>query len=129
MDLLFLDLWEVVQVHQDQIDRYGGDPGIRDVNLLASAVATPRAGTQDGYLHDDVFAMAAAYLFHIVRDHPFVDGNKRTGAVAAIVFLRMNDVRIEADEAGLEALVRNVTEGTVGKAEIAAFFRRSARQT
>ena len=129
MSPLFLDLWEIVRIHQDQIERYGGDPGIRDLNLLASAVAVPRAGTEDGYLHDDVCQMAAAYLLHIVRNHPFVDGNKRTGAVAAIVFLHLNGLRLEADEAGLETLVRGVAEDRTGKDDIAEFFRCNAHQT
>ncbi len=102
---------------------------MRDVSLLASAMAVPRAGTEEGYLHDDLFEMAAAYLFHIVGNHPFVDGNKRTGAVAAVMFLRMNDLKVTADEAGLEALVRDVAEGRAGKAEVAEFFRRNAHQT
>ena len=125
---LFLDLWEVVRIHEDQIGRYGGEPGIRDISLLMSAVAMPRAGTEEGFLHSDLFQMAAAYLFHIVRNHPFVDGNKRTGAVAAIVFLSLNDVAVEADEAGLEALVRGVAEGQAGKDEVADFFRHSTHQ-
>ena len=124
---VFLDLWEVLRIHQDQVGRYGGASGVRDANLLASAAAVPRAGTEEGYLHSDLFGMAAAYLFHIVRDHPFVDGNKRTGAVAAIVFLRLNGLQVGADEADLEALVRSVAEGTAGKDEVAEFFRRSAR--
>jgi death-on-curing protein len=125
----FLDLWEVVRIHQDQVGRYGGKAGVRDAASLASAVAVPQAGTSEGYLDGDLFEMAAAYLFHIVRNHPFVDGNKRTGAVAAIVFLHMNDTVLEADEAELEALVRDVAGDRAGKAEVAAFFRRSAHQT
>ncbi len=122
----FLDLWEVVRIHQDQLERYGGKPGIRDAGALASAVATPQAGTGDGYLHGDVFEMATAYLFHIVRNHPFVDGNKRTGLVAAVVFLHMNGIRLEADEGELEALVRDVAAGRAGKAEVTEFLRGNA---
>ncbi len=84
---------------------------------------------EEGYLHEGLFEMAAAYLFHVVRDHPFVDGNKRTGAVAAIVFLCVNDIALEAYEPALEALVRYVAEGRTGKSETAEFFRRTARRT
>jgi death-on-curing protein len=121
----FLDLWDVVRIHQDQLGRYGGERGIRDAASLASAVAMPQAASEGGYLHGDLFEMAAAYLFHIVRNHPFLDGNKRTGVVAAIVFLRLNDVLVQADEDELEALVRDVAEGRAGKAESAEFFRRN----
>ncbi len=126
MPPVFLDLWEVFRIHQDQLERYGGKAGIRDVASLASAVAVPQAGTHEGHLHRDLFEMAAAYLFHIVRNHPFVDGNKRTGVVAAIVFLQLNDTLVQADEAELEALVRDVAEGRAGKAEISRFLRRNA---
>lgn len=71
--------------------------------------------------------MAAVYLYHIVQNHPFVDGNKRTGAAAAIIFLAMNDVEIEADEEGLVDLTLAVARGEAGKSEIAEFFRRRAR--
>jgi death-on-curing protein len=67
--------------------------------------------------------MAAAYLFHVVRNHPFLDGNKRTGAVAAVVFLIINGIELQADEESFEKLVRSVAEGKTDKAKIAEFFR------
>ena len=70
--------------------------------------------------------MAAAYLYHIVQNHPFFDGNKRTGAAAAIIFLAVNDVTIEADEEGMVNLTLAVAQGNTGKQDIAAFFRRIA---
>ena len=81
MNPIFLSLAEVLEIHRDQIERYGGDPGIRDLDLLQSALAIPAAGFGGQYLHNDLYEMAAAYLFHITQNHPFVDGNKRTGAV------------------------------------------------
>jgi len=129
MPPVFLALAEAVAIHADQIRRYGGEPGIRDLGLLQSAVAMPQASVGDQYLHRNVFEMAAAHLFHIMRDHPFVDGNKRTGAVAAVVFLRINDIQLEAEEGGLERLVRGVAKGKADKEEIAEFFRRIAHYT
>jgi len=81
---VFLGLGEVMEIHRDQIERYGGRPGIRDMGLLQSAVSMPAVGFGDYYLHSDIYEMAGAYLFHIIRNHPFVDGNKRTGAIAAV---------------------------------------------
>jgi len=83
----------------------------------------PQAGFGGEYLHRDDFEMAAAYLFHIVMNHPFVDGNKRVGAVAARLFLTLNgwDVRMPAD--GLYNLVIAVTAGSADKATIAEAFR------
>jgi death-on-curing protein len=125
---LFLGLDEVVEIHGDQIERYGGHPGIRDVELLKSSVAMPAAGFTKDYFHTDIHEMAAAYLFHILGKHPFVDGNKRTGAVAAVVFLMMNGEELHAGEESFEKMVRSVAEGEMGKAGVAEFFREHSRK-
>lgn len=126
-DPVFLTLGEVIEIHRDQLERYGGDPGIRDLGLLQSALAMPAAGFGGRYLHTDLFEMAAAYLFHITQNHPFIDGNKRTGAVAALVFLSLNGVEIEADETEFEKIVFAVSEGTSDKAAVAQFLRTNSR--
>lgn len=120
---VFLTLAEVLEIHQDQLRRYGGRSGIRDLDLLKSALAMPQAGMGEEYFHADIVEMAAAYLFHMVRNHPFIDGNKRAGAVAALVFLTLNGIEIEADEAEFEHLVRRVAEGRADKSDIAVFLR------
>lgn len=124
---LFLGLDEVVEIHCDQIERYGGHPGIRDIELLQSAVAMPAAGFGEDYLHADIFEMAAAYLFHIVRNHPFMDGNKRTGAVAALVFLMMNGIELHASEESLEKMVRSVADGKMDKSCVTEFSRKHSQ--
>lgn len=124
---VFLTLAEVLEIHQDQLNRYGGRSGIRDLDLLKSALAMPQAGMGEEYFHADIMEMAAAYLFHVVRNHPFVDGNKRAGAVAALVFLVLNGIDIEAEEAEFEHLVRRVAESEADKNEIAAFLRSRAK--
>jgi len=121
---VFLRFDEVVRIHHDQLERYGGHPGIRDVNLLKSAVAVPTAIFGGEFLHRDIYEMASAYLFHIVQNHPFVDGNKRTGAVAAVVFLFLNGIELNASEKKFGALVLGTAQGKNGKAEITAFFRK-----
>jgi death on curing protein len=121
---LFLSLEEVLDIHHDQIERYGGAEGIRDLGLLHSAIAMPEAGSRSQYYHTDFFEMAAAYLFHIVKNHPFVDGNKRTGVVAAIVFLAMNSVEIRVTNEALVDTVLSVAEGRLQKSAVAEFFRR-----
>ncbi|HLW64086.1 MAG TPA: type II toxin-antitoxin system death-on-curing family toxin [Gemmataceae bacterium] len=123
MSPIFLTVDEVIEIHQDQIDRYGGSPGLRDAILLDSALAQPAATFSGQYLHADLFEMAAAYLYHIVLNHPFIDGNKRVGTVAAFVFLEMNDVEIIVPEEELEALVLQVAQGQCEKAAVATFFR------
>jgi death-on-curing protein len=121
---LFLDIDRVMRIHLSLIERYGGQSGVRDAGLLHSAIATPQASFGGDFLHKNLFEMAAAYLFHIVQNHPFIDGNKRAGAASAIIFLYMNGVEIEADEEGLVALTLRVACGEAGKSEIADFFRR-----
>src|SRR5689334_8259996 len=98
---LFLTLDEVLQLHAHQIQTYGGSEGLRDRGLLESAVVQPQATFAGQYLHEDLAAMAAAYLYHIVANHPFIDGNKRTGMHAADVFLRLNGFELDfpVDEA------------------------------
>ncbi len=126
---VFLRLDEVVEIHNDQIKRYGGHPGIRDIELLKSAIAMPAACFGGDYLHTDIYEMAAAYLFHIVRNHPFIDGNKRTGAVASVVFLMMNGIELHADEDSFEKMVILTAEGKIDKAAVVRFFRKYARTT
>lgn len=122
----FLDLEDILKLHHSLIEHYGGCDGVRDVGLLQSAIAMPQAAFGGQRLHDDLFDMAAAYLYHIVQNHPFLDGNKRTGAAAAIVFLAINDVEIDADEDGLVAITLQVATGQADKKQIAMFFRRLA---
>ncbi len=122
----FLDLDRVLRTHRSLIEAYGGTDGVRDVGLLLSAIAMPQSSFGGQFLHKDVFEMAAAYHYHIVQNHPFIDGNKRTGAAAAIIFLAMNDIDIDADEDGLVALTLAVARGNADKSEIADFFRKRA---
>jgi death-on-curing protein len=122
----FLTLDELLEIHRDQIMRYGGGPGVRDLGLLQSAIAQPRVTFGGQYLHLDLFEMASAYLFHIVQNHPFIDGNKRVGAVAAVVFLELNGVELVAPEDEYEQLVLQVARGLAEKPAIANFFRTHA---
>ncbi len=124
---VFLQLDEVFAIHVDQITRYGGEPGIRDLGLLESAISMPRAGFGGEYLHEDLYHMAAAYLFHIVQNHPFVDGNKRVGLVTALVFLEFNGIIVEADESGIESLVLATAKGERDKPTIATFLKANTK--
>jgi death-on-curing protein len=119
----FLTLGDVLESHAQQIERYGGSDGIRDVGLLESAIAQPEAKFSGNYLHADIFEMAAAYLFHLVKNHPFVDGNKRIGLEAALVFLEINDLAVHATDEALVELTLSVARGEAGKPQVAEFFR------
>ncbi len=123
MQPIFLTLEELIDMHRDQAARYGGSAGVRDLGMLQSAIAMPAAGVRGQFLHTDLCEMAAAYLFHIVQNHPFIDGSKRVGAVAAYVFLALNQMRLTADAASYAELVLSVARGDTPKSAVAEFFR------
>ncbi|MDR3110096.1 MAG: type II toxin-antitoxin system death-on-curing family toxin [Planctomycetaceae bacterium] len=114
---------DILEIHSNQIEKYGGSTGIRDMGLLESALAMPQAMFGGQYLHSSTYEMAAAYLFHIVSNHPFLDGNKRTGTLAALFFLNLNGLRFEGSGDALESLVISVAQGEADKSVIAMFFR------
>jgi len=120
---VFLTLDEVLAIHADQIERYGGSLGIRDSGLLNSALAMPEATYAGEELHSTLFEKAAAYLFHLVKNHPFIDGNKRIGLAVSLAFLAMNDVIIDATDHELVALVLGTAEGSRSKSDLAVFLR------
>ncbi len=123
MNIEFLTIEDVLYIHQNQIDQYGGEYGVREAGLLDSAVAQPQAMFGGTYLHRDLFTMAAAYLYHLVQNHPFIDGNKRTGAVAALVFLDWNGIEILADNDGLAEITLQVATSKAEKDAVAQFFQ------
>jgi death-on-curing protein len=127
VDPVFLSLAEVLEIHQDQVTRYGGASGVRDIELLKSALGMPSTTYGGQFLHTDIYEMAAAYLFHLVRNHPFVDGNKRVGAVTALIFLYLNGFDFNASEDDLAEMVLAVARGDIDKAEVAVFIQRHTR--
>jgi death-on-curing protein len=121
--IVFLSVENVLQIHEDTIAIEGGLRGIRDLGLLESAVAMPRQQFGGDYLHDGVAAMAAAYLFHIASNHPFVDGNKRAAVLAALVFLDINRIDPLPDPDEMETATLDVARGALDKAALTRWFR------
>ncbi len=115
---------EVLLILQDQIRRYGGAYGVRDPELLSSALAMPSASFEGSYLHADIYQQAAAYAFHICQNHPFVDGNKGTVLATALVFLDLNGIEIEDPNKELYNLMMDVSSKGKAKGAIAATFKR-----
>ncbi len=122
MELYFLTFDDVLEIHSDQLNRYGGIRGIRDHTLLLSAIAQPHSTFEGQYLHKTMSDKASAYLFHLCQNHPFLDGNKRVAAVSALMFLELNHCSIDFAETELEKMVRLVAEGKAKKETVAAFF-------
>jgi death-on-curing family protein len=121
-EVVFLTINEVMEIHDEQIQLYGGESGVRDATLLDSALASPKAGAAGEYFHATVFEMAAAYLYHVVQNHPFVDGNKRTGLACAYLFLSINGYELECDSDELADMVFEVAKGSLDKAGITKFI-------
>ena len=108
-------------IHDRQLAEHGGPIGLRDATALDSALA--RARNQWNYGDTDLCALAAAYAFGLARNHPFVDGNKRTAWVLARLFLALNDQSIDYDPADVVQLVLNLAAGTIGEADLSIWFR------
>jgi death on curing protein len=108
------------------IKEFGGMPGVADQGMLESAAAMPSAGIAGKFLHESLPAMAAAYLFHICKNHPFFDGNKRVAVVAAEIFLNINGIRLNVSNEVLKDLCLGVAAGEISKSETVAFFEKHA---
>ncbi len=119
----YLTLEQTLEMQSALVRKFGGLPGVRDANLLISAVETPKTAMFGDDLYPTVYDKAAVYLFHIVRNHPFNDSNKRTGFSAAYLFLKANKVPIRFEDEVYEEFVVEVAKGKKTKEEIAYFFK------
>jgi death-on-curing protein len=121
MNWEFLTRRTVEAMHAEQLQRHGGAFGLRDENMLESALA--RAENKAAYGDPAVEELAAAYVFGIARNHAFVDGNKRTAIVAAGTFLLLNGYQLAADQGTVYEFVMGVASGEIDEDGAAAFFR------
>jgi len=112
----------VLSIHTRQIERFGGTPGVRDEGLLESALAQPQATFGGQFLHPTISEQAAAYLYHIAMNHPFIDGNKRTAFAVTDTFLRLNGCALNLTDDGVYDLVMRVARGTMTKEELSTEF-------
>jgi len=119
----FLEIEEVLELHDRQIEAFGGALGVRDQQLLESAMAMPRASFGGRFVHESVHEMAAAYAFHLAENQPFLDGNKRTGLGAALVFLRINGHRVVDPEERLYDAMIAIAEHRLDKKGLAELLR------
>ena len=115
----FLDAEAVLRLHARQLERFGGTAGVRAEGLLDSALAQPKATFGGELLHSTLAQQAAAYLYHLAKNHPFVDGNKRTAFAVADTFLRINGTRLSWTDDEAYDLVLQVAQGQVDKATLA----------
>jgi death-on-curing protein len=121
----FLTLDDVLDIHARQLEKFGGQEGLRDQGLLESALAQPQAGFGGTPFHADLFEMAAAYAVHVARNHPFFDGNKRTALITALTFLTMNGFTVPESDSLYDAMLA-VAIGQMDKSALAKLFRELA---
>lgn len=110
-------------IHERQIAEHGGSSGLRDESLLLSALARPQHLLAYGDLPPDAAALAAAYAFGIARNHPFIDGNKRTALIVARTFLLLNNSDVEASQEEKYLTFLRLAEGSLAEEEFAAWIR------
>jgi death on curing protein len=122
----WLEKHAVLAVHQMLLAEFGGSPGLRDEGLLDSALARPR--NLHAHKSPDLAALAASYAAGIVRNHPFIDGNKRTGFMAAYIFLDRNGFELSAPEAEATTIIRSLAARTIDESALAAWIRRNIRK-
>jgi death-on-curing protein len=128
MNPRFLNIDEVLHLHQRQLEQFGGSPGIRDLGALQSALAMPESGMGDQFFHKDFWEMVAAYLFHICQMHPFVGGNKRVALASSRYFLHVNGHGFVGESKGLLKLTLDTASGKKDKAAIAAYFKAHSKR-
>ena len=124
----FLTLSEVLLILEDQIRNYGGSYGIRDINLLSSAIYMPESSFDGKYLHKTIPAMAAAYAFHICQNHPFIDGNKRAALASSLVFLDINGYEFKCNDDILYNEIMNAAKGEIKKESLIKFYEKYSKK-
>jgi death-on-curing protein len=126
--ITFLTLSEILLILEDQIRNYGGTYGVRDINLLSSALYVPPSSFNGNYLHKTIPAMAAAYAFHICQNHPFIDGNKRVALAGSLVFLDINHYAFSCKEETLYNEMLGVAKGEIKKERLIKFYEKHSKK-
>ena len=124
---LFLSIQQIDLLHLEVLKEFGGADGLRDRGLLESALEMPWATFDGKLLHKNLSSIAAAYLFHICRNHPFIDGNKRVALGAALIFIEVNGGTIRASDDELERLTLGIASSEINKDAVTTFFRRRVK--
>lgn len=124
----FLTLEQVLVVHTDQIERYGGSHGLRDLGLLESAVFRPQSSFGDEDLYPTIFHKAAALLHSLIMNHPFVDGNKRTATASTLLFLEMNDCSLVVEQKVLVNFILKIEKEDLKIEIISSWLKKNCKK-
>ncbi|MCS7031853.1 MAG: type II toxin-antitoxin system death-on-curing family toxin [Gloeomargarita sp. SKYG116] len=125
----FLTKEEVLRIHDDQIRSFGGAPGLIDEGLLDSALAQAQVTFNSVLLHKSIYEQAAAYLYHLIMNHPFLDGNKRTAFAVMDTFLRVNGYKLTLKNNEAYDLVISVANCKLDKANLIKFLKSKTRRS
>ena len=123
MTVQFIPKEVALTIHADLLQRYGGEPGLRDVGLLDSALTQPKMTFGGKYIHKTLFDKTAAYGFHVCKNHPFIDGNKRVAFVLMDIFLQKNGWEIVSPEEEVYRMMMNLASGKVTKAQLSSWLK------
>ncbi|MEH1903803.1 MAG: type II toxin-antitoxin system death-on-curing family toxin [Nostoc sp.] len=118
----FISISQVLDIHQDEINSFGGTSGVREEGLLDSALAQPQATFGGELLHPTIHEQAAAYLYHLAMNHPFIDGNKRTAFAVMDTFITLNGYSLNLSQEQAYNLVIRVVHKEISKEELSAFL-------
>ena len=127
-EIIFLKLEEVIAIHHDQIKRYGGSHGIRDLNLLISAISRPQASFAGEDLYSDLFDKAAAFIHSLILNHPFLDGNKRTAIVSGARFLYVNCYLFNAGNSELVVAALKIESKKWDISKISSWLKKNSKK-
>jgi len=120
---LYLSLDEVLLLHKKEIARFGGSSGVRDNGLLLSALGQAELFLFGELVYKNAYEIAAMYVYHIIKNHPFIDGNKRTGILAGLVFLRINNLDLITNNEELYAFAMDIAASRITKDSVIEFFK------
>lgn len=125
---IYLTLEQIIVIHEDQIVRYGGSSGLRDVSLLESAVFRSQSSFGGEDLYPTIFDKASALMRSLIFNHPFIDGNKRTGTVSMLVFLELNGYRLQVNQKALVNAALDMESKKINVEKLAAWLKKYAKK-
>jgi death-on-curing protein len=128
-EILFLNLEDIMEIHKLIIHKYGGREGIRDKNLLLSAIYQPQQMFERQYLYNSIPKMAAVYAYHLAENQPFVDGNKRTAFAASVIFLKLNGYSLKASNDEVFQLFIDLANKKITKNDILNWYIKKTIQS
>lgn len=122
-ETIFLTIEQLLVIHEDQIERYGGSSGIRDLPLLESALFRPQSSFGGEFLYQSIFNKSAALICSVILNHPFIDGNKRTGVTSGLVFLGLNGIDIKVQQNQLVELALMIAVKKMNIEEVSKWLK------